>query len=206
PGAAAVLADPDLLAELVADDARSHGGGRREIGRAVAAYEQDARFDRRPLVRAKTVDEQPLAHMDAVLLTAQTDDRVGAHGVETRALRPRLGSVANGSFPVRRPIRTWVRTRSPPSRRPAPRAAPLSRWTRQWARHRSGSPLPASSSGCARHGIRGVSSSWVLAPPRHQPQPPRSAARRPRPARGRFPARLARQRRRGRDPRRGCGS
>ena len=84
-GATAVLADADLLAELVPDDARGHRRRRREIGRAVAADEQDARLDRRALVDAQAVDEQPLALLDAVLLAAETDDRVRAHGVETRA-------------------------------------------------------------------------------------------------------------------------
>src|SRR5205823_3592940 len=77
--------------------------GRREIRRAVAADQQDARLNSRTLVGAEAVDEQPLALSDAVLLAAQTDDRVGAHGVETRALRPRQGSVANGSCRARRP-------------------------------------------------------------------------------------------------------
>src|SRR5262249_36641602 len=76
PGAAAVLADADLLAELVPDHASGHGRRRREIGCAVAADEQDTRFERRALVLAQAVDEQPLALTDAVLLAAETDDRV----------------------------------------------------------------------------------------------------------------------------------
>jgi hypothetical protein len=84
-GAPAVLADPDLLAQLVPDDACGDGRRRREIGRSVAAYEQDARLDGRALVLAQPVDEQPLALLDAVLLAAEADDRVRAHGVETRA-------------------------------------------------------------------------------------------------------------------------
>src|SRR4029077_1128727 len=83
--APAVLPDADLLAELVPDDTGGHGRGGREIRRAAAAYQQDARLEGRALVRTQAVDEQPLAFGDAVLLAAETDDRVGAHGVETRA-------------------------------------------------------------------------------------------------------------------------
>src|SRR5947208_7841091 len=103
--------------------------------RAVAADEQDAQLDRRALVGAQAVDEQPLALLDAVLLAAETDDRVGAHGVETRAGRPRIGSVANDSCPTRRPTRTSVRSRSRrfPRATPPPRAAR----PRQQPRHRS---------------------------------------------------------------------
>src|SRR4029079_13866941 len=121
-GPAAVLADPDLLAELVPDDAGCHRRGRREIRRAVAADEQDTRLESRALVRAQAVDEQPLSFGDAVLLAAETDDRVGAHGVETRAGRPRVGSVANDSCPARRPTRTsgHSRNRRSPGRSPLP--------------------------------------------------------------------------------------
>jgi hypothetical protein len=75
-GSAPVLADADLLAELVADDARGHGRGRREIRCTVAPDEQDTRLDRRTLVGTQAIDEQPLTLSDAVLLAAQTDDRV----------------------------------------------------------------------------------------------------------------------------------
>ena len=88
PGALLVLADPDLLAELVPDDARGHRRRRREIGRAVAADEQDARLEGLALVDLEAVDEQPLALVDAVLLTAETDDRVTAHGVENAGWAP----------------------------------------------------------------------------------------------------------------------
>src|SRR5581483_3028887 len=88
-GAALVLADADLLAELVPDDARGHGGRRREIRRAVPADEQDARLERLALVDLEAVDEQPLALLDAVLLTAEADDRVTVHGMESAGSGPR---------------------------------------------------------------------------------------------------------------------
>ena len=70
-GAAAVLADADLLPEHVADDADRHGAVlRREVGLAVAAEEQDARFEGLALVQAETLHEQLLALADAVLLAS----------------------------------------------------------------------------------------------------------------------------------------
>src|SRR5579871_470854 len=87
-GAALVLADADLLAELVADDPRGHGRRRREIGRAIPADEQDARLEGLALVHLQAVDEQPLALLDAVLLAAETDDRVAAHNVKRRGHGP----------------------------------------------------------------------------------------------------------------------
>src|SRR5581483_3018998 len=56
-----VLPDADLLAQLVADDARGDRGRRREVGVAVAADEQDVRIERLPLVELQAVDEEPLA-------------------------------------------------------------------------------------------------------------------------------------------------
>ena len=90
-GAALVLADADLVAERVADDARRHRRRRREIGLAFAADEQDARIERLALVGLQAVDEQPLALPDAVLLAADGDDRV-AHVVENARPRPNAGA------------------------------------------------------------------------------------------------------------------
>ena len=72
----------------MADDARRDRDRRCEIGRAVSADEQDARLERFPLLDLEAVDEQPLARVDAVLFTAETDDCVAAHSVETRAVEP----------------------------------------------------------------------------------------------------------------------
>src|SRR5205085_3206161 len=181
--AAAVLADADLLAELVADDARGDGRGRREIRRAVAADQQDARLNSRTLGGAQAVDEQPLALSDAVLLAAQTDDRVGAHGVETRALRPRQGSVANGSCRARRPTPTSGRTRSRRSWAAAPAPLEVALTSRSPRRH-SSQRLQASSYGSSRRGSRAGSSSWLHAasakPPAHRrahPRPLKALAR-----------------------------
>src|SRR5262249_22896544 len=74
--AAAVLADPHLLAELVADDARRDGRRRRELGLAVAAGEKHLRVEGLALLGLQAVDEQPLALLDAVLLAPDGDDRV----------------------------------------------------------------------------------------------------------------------------------
>src|SRR5206468_12139081 len=93
PGPPLVLADANLLAELVAHDAGGHGRRRREIGAAVAADEQDARIERLALVRLESVHEEALPLLDAVLLTADGDDRV-AHRRGKRGLRgPRTGPV-----------------------------------------------------------------------------------------------------------------
>src|SRR5258708_1356343 len=91
-----VLADPDLLAELMAEHAGRHGRRRREVGRPVAADQEDARREGLALTRRELVDEQPLALSDAVLLTADGDDRV-AHRRGKRGHRAResVGSVAN---------------------------------------------------------------------------------------------------------------
>ena len=80
-GALLVLADPELLAERVTDDARGHRRGRREVGVAVAAHEEHARLEGRTFVGLEPVHQQPLALADAVLLAADGDDRV-AHIVE----------------------------------------------------------------------------------------------------------------------------
>src|SRR6185437_3105246 len=88
-GALLVLADPDLLAELVAHDARRDCDRGREVGLAVAADEQHLRSERLALVGLEPVHQQPLALMDAVLLATESDDRV-AHSVENAgAERPR---------------------------------------------------------------------------------------------------------------------
>ena len=87
-----VLADPDLLAEDVADNARRHLRPRRERPGAVAADEQHARLEGLALVRADAVDEQPLALADDVLLPAHGDDRVAVglrgHSVENAGVGP----------------------------------------------------------------------------------------------------------------------
>ena len=65
--------------ELVADDRGRHlrvfGD---ELGRAVAADEQDVGVEGLALVPAEAVDEEPLALVDAVLLAAECDDRVAS--------------------------------------------------------------------------------------------------------------------------------
>src|SRR5579862_1191412 len=96
-GALLVFPDADLLAELVADDARGDGRRRREIGCAVAANKQDARLEGLALLHLEAVDNEPLALLDAVLLTAETDDRVAAHEkcrcVENAGCEPASGAV-----------------------------------------------------------------------------------------------------------------
>src|SRR5262249_45730891 len=85
PGSAAVLADPDLVAEPMADDERGDRRRRGEVGAAVAPDEQDLRREGLALVGLEAVDEQPLALADAVLLAADGDDRVAHVQEETRA-------------------------------------------------------------------------------------------------------------------------
>src|SRR5206468_12613437 len=75
-GALAVLADPDLLAEHVVEDAGRHRRRGRQIRGALAAGHQDARLEGLAGLRLEAVDEQPLALLDAVLLAADGDDRV----------------------------------------------------------------------------------------------------------------------------------
>src|SRR4029077_1232923 len=176
-GALAVLADPDLLAELVPDNARRHSGRRREIRRAVAADEQDARLEGRALVLAQSVDEQPLGLLDAVLLAAETDDRVAVHGVETRALRPRGGSVANGRFRSRQPTRTWGRTRNRRSRTRARRRAVAVPRAPGPRRPHSSRLSPLSSAGAPRRESPAESSFWASAPRRRRLSPVRQPLR-----------------------------
>ena len=70
-GLRAVLADADLLAERRADDPRRHLRLRRELEGAVAAEHQHLRMEGLALLRRQAVDEQALAFLDAVLLTAE---------------------------------------------------------------------------------------------------------------------------------------
>ena len=68
----AVLADPDLLAEHVLDDACRDRGLRLQVdGFSVAADEEDCRLERLAGLRLDAVDEQPLARLDTVLLATQ---------------------------------------------------------------------------------------------------------------------------------------
>ena len=76
-GPPAVLADQDLVAELVADDLGRHLDAlRRELGLAVAADEQHLRVEGLALVDGEPVHEEPLALLDAVLLAAEFHDRI----------------------------------------------------------------------------------------------------------------------------------
>src|SRR5919204_66041 len=70
PSLRAVLADPDLLAERVSDDARRHLRLRRKRPPAVAADEEHTRLERLALLGTHAVDEQPLALADDILLAA----------------------------------------------------------------------------------------------------------------------------------------
>src|SRR3954451_4654233 len=107
-GALLVLADPDLLAELVADDARRDGDRRREVGLAVAADEQHLRAERLALVGLEPVHQQPLALLDAVLLATESDDRVAHKRGKRGAGRPReRRQCSELSSRARRPTRTW---------------------------------------------------------------------------------------------------
>src|SRR5579862_5990583 len=90
-GAPAVLADPDLVAELMAHDAGGDGRRRRDLRLAAPAGEQHLRVEGLALIGFQAVDEQPLALLDAVLLAADGDDRVahkrGKRGPERPARR-----------------------------------------------------------------------------------------------------------------------
>src|SRR5207247_1337824 len=92
------LADPDLLAEHMPDDAGRHLGLRRERGAALTTDEQHSRLERFTLTGSDTVDEQPLAFANDVLLAAQRDYRVprrvgrGRHKQGKRGLRPANGA------------------------------------------------------------------------------------------------------------------
>src|SRR5262249_7543693 len=77
-GALLVLADADLRAFRLAQDLRGHDAhAGLELGSAVTSDEEYRRTEGRPLVLAKSVDEQTLAFADAVLLSGNLDDRVG---------------------------------------------------------------------------------------------------------------------------------
>ena len=77
----AVLADPDLLALDVCDDARRDGRRRRrEVGaRRRRRSSSTVGWNVLPGAVLEPVDEQRLALADAVLLASDGDDRVGAH-------------------------------------------------------------------------------------------------------------------------------
>src|SRR5437764_3422285 len=65
----AVLADPDLVAEHVLDDAGRDRGLRLQVDvLAVAADEEDCRLERLACFGLHAIDEQPFARLDAVLL------------------------------------------------------------------------------------------------------------------------------------------
>ena len=66
-----VLADPDLLAELRADDLRRHLDLGSELERAVAADHEHFGVEGLAFLGRHAVHEQPLALLDAVLLPAQ---------------------------------------------------------------------------------------------------------------------------------------
>ena len=73
----AVLADDDLLAELVADDlGRDLDALRGQLGLAVAPDEEHLRVEGLALFHGKPVHDELLALLDAVLLPAELDDRV----------------------------------------------------------------------------------------------------------------------------------
>src|SRR5437868_1674978 len=85
-----VLADPDLVAELVAEHLRRHACVlRRKLAALLAAQEEDVRLEGLPFLPVEAVDEQVLALTDDVLLAAELDDRVGAHDVENAGWGPR---------------------------------------------------------------------------------------------------------------------
>src|SRR5581483_6698478 len=126
-GAPAVLADADLVAEHVADDAGSHRRRRLEIGLAVAGDEEHAGIERLPFVELEVLDQQPLALADAVLLASDGNDRVAHDKGNARF----SGTKSVAATRTRRPIRTWGRSPIPPPRRrscqpgaPAPVSAP----------------------------------------------------------------------------------
>jgi hypothetical protein len=67
-----VLADPDLLAERRGNHLRRHLDARREVRLGVAAArEEDVGMEGLAFVRRQTVNEQPVALADAVLLASQ---------------------------------------------------------------------------------------------------------------------------------------
>src|SRR5439155_7956898 len=121
-----VLADPDLRALDVIDDA--HGDRRLRV--EIALREQHVGREGLSRLGLQAVDEQPLAETDAVLLATDFDDCVRAHKrAKGGPGRPaRRESVANSRS--RRATRTWARTRpacarrqpAPPRPAPAPRA------------------------------------------------------------------------------------
>src|SRR5919108_2547499 len=176
---APVLADRDLLAENVTDDARGHGRGlRRDVRFAVAAEKQHFRPNGLALVLGKTVHEQTLALPDAVLLAAESDDRVG-NGRRMRA--PARGpSVATATSPRSRapagapPPRGRGARRAPHRSRPrgrAPAGAPLGRRrcgrARRGSGHNEPSPRPIAA------GLRrtpGACRSTTAPPPRLDPE------------------------------------
>src|SRR3954453_2193320 len=67
----AVLTDAYLLAERRADHARGHLRLGRELERTIAPEHEYLRMEGLPLLRGQAVDEQALALLDAVLLSAE---------------------------------------------------------------------------------------------------------------------------------------
>src|SRR4029079_18389496 len=169
--AAPVLPDDHLLAQHVGRDLRGHLRALErvaELGVALAAQHDEVGVKRLALVVRQAVDEQALALADAVLLSAEGDDRVtvrfrshcakraGSLGplrlgilppcAGVRALRACLAaSSSSASAPPR--FRTVPRRRTPGTP-PAPRQAPDR--PRRWSR--------SSSCGPDRRACRGASS------------------------------------------------
>src|SRR5205823_9306834 len=105
----AILADPDLRAALVGDDGRRH--------RAVA--EEHVGLEALAGLRPQTIDDERLAVADAVLLVAESDDRViGCHSVENAGVRP----ASRGILATRAPTRSSACNPTRPSCRSPPRA------------------------------------------------------------------------------------
>src|SRR5439155_20683867 len=112
-GALLVLADPDLVAEDVADDPGRHLNvlwGKLRL--PVAAEEQDLGMEALLLVEGEPVHEKLLALLDAVLLAAELHDRV-RHRKRRDARRPRILA----KWPSSRP--QAARREPPASSRPA---------------------------------------------------------------------------------------
>ena len=181
----AVLADPDLLALHV----RDHAGRDGDVRRARCASRrhrrrEERRAERLALTVRQPVHEQLLALADAILLSADGDDRVGAHRRRNAGLGPASRWIVAITERLRvvgrRAIPTSGRTRPWPARRRclraralrraglgcglgavlAARPPPFPRPLRQ--------PPPRASCGCGRHASR-VASSSSRGPRRRRP-------------------------------------
>ena len=103
-------------------------------GVAVAADEQDGRRERRAVLLAQAVDEQPLALADAVLLAGNLDDRVGHRVLERRGQQDAGEPPASRRMIPDGPARSQLRGRRGGR---SPRSTPTSARTRQAPRRAS---------------------------------------------------------------------